>query len=82
MVQDIDTFVYWQVEIVLFPDLINVWLDSSIYIELVVVEEEWVLRIEHEPLRLVIISSLEVVVWTVEILWLEMVSLLLDPLWM
>ena len=82
MVQDIDTFVYWQVEIVLFPDLINVWLDSSIYIELVIVKEEWVLRIEHEPLRLVIISSLEVVIWTVEILWLEMVSLLLDPLWM
>ena len=82
MVQDIDTFVYRQVEIVLFPDLIDVWLDSSIYIELVIVKEEWVLRIEHEPLRLVIISSLEVVVWTVEILWLEMVSLLLNPLWM
>ena len=82
MVQDIDTFVYWQVEIVLFPDFINVWLDSSIYIELVIVKEEWVLRIEHEPLRLVIISSLEVVIWTVEILWLEMVSLLLYPLWM
>ena len=79
VIEDICSLVQWNINSVCTFNLLDKWLNTTIKIKLIVIEEKWVLSIEPKSLGFNIVSP---IFWIIEICGFKMMSCFLIPFWM
>ena len=70
------------IEIITSSNFLNEWRNTAVDVKLIIIKEQWVLRVISKILLFGVVSSFFVIIGTIEISWFEMLSVFLDPLWM
>jgi len=73
---------YRNIEIITSSNFLNEWRNTAVDVKLIIIKEQWVLRVVSKILLFGVVSSFFVIIGTIEISWFEMLSVFLDPLWM